>query len=91
MKCLNCGYETFVLESIVALKETYGIYKNGRVSKQPHNKEIVNDAMAENDHIVRCSNCNTGYLMLNADRDKLLHGMDYSNIDLEKDAEITEY
>jgi len=87
MKCLKCGSENFILESDVLLTEKYRIFKNGRISNRPFEKIINRVDMAENDNVLRCEKCDCTYVLLYKGRDDLLSKIDYSQIDLERDAE----
>ncbi len=90
MKCLKCGCENFILETTVIIVEKYKIYKNGRVSDHPIEKEFCNGDMADDDNIIRCVNCKTGYILPYYGRNDLLNKVNFSKIDLEG-AIVTEY
>jgi len=90
MKCLECGSESFILESSVLLIEKYRIFKNGKISNHPFEKIIDRVDMAENDNVLRCKKCDRTYVLLYKGRGDLLSEIDYSTIDLERDAEAIE-
>jgi predicted nucleic acid-binding Zn-ribbon protein len=90
MKCLKCGCEKFILESMVFAKEKYTIYINGKRAVRPFSKEEDNELRAEFDNTVKCTNCNTEYVIFEKDRDDLLNNTDFSKVDLETEAEIIE-
>lgn len=89
MRCIKCSGEKFHLESSIVLEETYGIYKNGRRTDHPQKTIITNEDMSENENIVRCLNCEQGYV-LPLGRVELLYRTDFSKVDL-KDEYLTEW
>lgn len=90
MKCPKCGRSDFILESSIVVKETYKIYKNGKVSDRPINVDITNQDMTENENIIRCLTCNQGYV-LEKSRRELLNETDFNQVDLNKEGHFTEY
>lgn len=91
MKCPKCGCESFILETTVIVTEEYKIYKNGKVSNHPIKTKISNYDMAENDNIIRCTNCNIGYVIPQKSRFELINKTDFSKIDLKTEGIETEY
>lgn len=90
MKCLKCSCENFILESTIIITENYKIYKNGRVSDHPISKDFCNGDMADNDNVIRCTNCKIGYVLPEYGRNDLLNKIDFSKVDL-KDAIMIEF
>jgi len=91
VKCPKCGCENFVLESTVIVTEKYKIYKNGRVSDHPVKTDFSNYDMAEYDNIIRCTNCNIGYVIPFKSRPELIRQTDYSKINLNNDGFETKF
>jgi len=90
MKCLKCSCENFILESTIIITENYKIYKNGRVSDHPISTDFCNGDMADNDNVIRCTNCKIGYVLPECGRNDLLNKIDFSKVDL-KDAIMIEF
>lgn len=86
VKCPICGGETFVLESTIIVTEKYKIYKNGTLSYHPIKTNVDDSDRADNDNIVRCTDCNSGFVLPHKSRYDLLHKVNFSKIDLRKDA-----
>jgi hypothetical protein len=91
MNCLKCNGNNFIIESTIILTEKYKIQKNGRVAEHPFEKKIDIDNAADYDHIIRCVNCKQGYSLQEKSRIDLLKKTDFTQIDLIKDAELTNF
>lgn len=91
MRCIKCGKENFILDSTIVVNEVYAICKNGRVQGHPFKTNVVNEDMSDNENLVRCTNCNTGYVIKGAGRVDLLRKVDFSKISLKDDAIATRY
>lgn len=91
MICPKCGGKNFNLEITTVVTKTYRIYKNGRPTDHPISSEMSNQDMADNDNIVRCFSCNTGYVLIEKGRAELLHRVDYSKVDLKTEAVESEF
>lgn len=91
MKCIKCGCENFILEITILITEKYKIYKNGRVSDHSISTVLEDKDMADNDNIIRCTGCCTGYVLPYQGRKELLYKINFSEIDFKKDAIVSGY
>lgn len=91
MKCYKCGGNEFALESTIIVTEKYKIYKNGRVSDHPINREVNNQDMTDNENIVRCKGCNSGFVIPGKNRNELLYKTDFSKVNLNTEVMETEF
>lgn len=72
MMCNKCNGENFILESTIAVTEKYKIFKNGNISYHPFQTDYDEETMADNDNVIRCSNCQAGYILPETKRKELL-------------------
>lgn len=91
MQCIKCNSENFILESTILLEEKYKIYKNGRVADHPFKEIIAAADMTDNENIIRCTDCNTAYVLVGTVRQDILRKTDFNLVDLEKDAIIVDF
>mgnify|MGYP001004180159 CR=1 FL=1 len=84
MKCIRCNCEKFEIISDVLLREIYIINKNGSVSCYPKSKTIINTDMADEDNVIRCTNCGIEYVLLYS-REYLLNNINFNKIILTED------
>lgn len=71
--------------------DKYKIFKNGRVAEHPIQSETAVQNMADNDNLIRCLGCKTGYILPHKGRTELLYRVDYSKVDLQIEAVESNY